>query len=303
MLRSKFNVLHKLIFLVNGFNIEYKCAKASQNFTNILPPLLSSYWREESQAFYHLDNQYHSPHRYLPLSDTSSPDHSYTLTMDTGLRLQERIVATFPMNYDFLSIAETGASAHVYFALSSKLLQGAKAPHIDNLNFLCKKLVAIKIFNDISKMNSRKAAKEVQHLRKIGRKADSSRSNLFVSLIDADIRKEGDTEQCKWSVMETICPAISLCYLMQCCGSPLTFPAEFALRLFLQISSALEFLHKEVKILHSYVHSDNILVNSHQKTDCGLPSLVVIDFGCSDSVFAPLNRVNPDVQTMCSHIS
>ncbi|KAF9739053.1 hypothetical protein PMIN06_005301 [Paraphaeosphaeria minitans] len=177
------------------------------------------------------------------------------------------IMEGFPVNkYQPIAMAGTGNFAGVYFSLTRENYRAfLKTKATNNFNELRSKLVAVKVYAELSVKGTELAALQAIQV--------NACNDMHSSL--ASITDHGHN----WVATRAIAPAMTVLSL------DYPIPDEMVLHILLGMSKACRFLYEACSgRTHGDLHGNNVLIDASTRNGHGLPRLVVIDLDQSKPV-------------------
>jgi serine/threonine protein kinase len=170
--------------------------------------------------------------------------------------------------------------AGVSFCIPRHLLhpQHGRTPDVAQLmpHIVAVKIECDRVFAQLTSIS--REVKCIQNLNSHSRKGTNRRQ--FVQLLDHDTNTP-----CHWYAMSTYTSCLSVKDLLGAASSNAQLqgrvPREFILHYFVEVLSALRFLHNNCNMVHGDVHFGNVMLDttSSKQHVPGFPNLVLIDFG------------------------
>lgn len=205
-------------------------------------------------------------------------------------------LAAMPVDYVYIKTARgenTAVTTFVFYAVSKTTLRLAMASAPTSLQVIRRELLAIKL--QVPGWTTNR--KEVRMLRLIELKADSEMRSRFTILHATDM-----SESTGWYshfIIEAVHPWICIDLLIREFRQNMNLYDEFTLHVFLELTTALRFLHEKVRIFHGAFHKTNVLINLNKRCRNGLPRPVIIGFGYGRFVHKKRIRHRGDISGMC----
>jgi serine/threonine protein kinase len=198
------------------------------------------------------------------------------------MNITEQNALTIPSQYLPISVAGSGAQGSVYFCLPKSSIPTTHSLSKANFVALKKQVLAVKITCKVDPCAAEDAAKEIAVLEKISTLIPAELRGQFVTLLDAgeEFNNEGEWLY-SWMALHALHPVITLETFRHAIKNDESASDALAAHFFLQIGSALMFLHNVVGVMHTDLHDHNILIDTQSPPSNGFPNFVMIDFGCA----------------------